>query len=132
MRTLSAWLNKNAGAWLNKRAASIAYAIEGLAFLFKTQANVKIHVTAIFIVLLLGVMTDLSGMEWCVIVIAIILVLSVEAVNTSIEVLADKVSPEQHPLIKHCKDTAAAAVLITAVGAIILAIIVFLPHWLAH
>jgi diacylglycerol kinase (ATP) len=54
-------------------------------------------------------------------------VLSAEAVNTAVEALADKLSPEPDPLIKRAKDVAAGAVLIVAIAALIIGIIIFLP-----
>jgi len=45
-----------------------------------------------------------------------------------LEFLADVVSPEFHPLIRHAKDVAAAAVLISAVGAVVVGLLVFGPR----
>lgn len=46
-------------------------------------------------------------------------------VNTAIESVVDQVSGEYHPLAKIAKDTAAAAVLLTALHAIIIGLLVF-------
>ena len=56
------------------------------------------------------------------------MVLSLEAMNTAIEYLTDLVSPGIHPLAGKAKDVAAAAVLIAAIGAIVVAGIIFLPR----
>ena len=50
-----------------------------------------------------------------------------EAMNTAIEQLVDLVSPEYRKQAGVVKDVAAAAVLITAVTAVIIGIILFLP-----
>ncbi|GHU80698.1 hypothetical protein FACS1894145_7330 [Bacteroidia bacterium] len=62
-----------------------------------------------------------------IIVIVSGLVFAAEAMNTSIEILADVVSPERHPQIKLVKDIAAGAVLLTTIAAVVVGFIVFLP-----
>jgi diacylglycerol kinase (ATP) len=51
-----------------------------------------------------------------------------EALNTSIEFVVDLLSPELHPLAAKAKDVAAGAVLIAAIGSLIVAFLVFGPH----
>lgn len=51
-----------------------------------------------------------------------------EAVNTSLERLADAVTLEHHPLIGLSKDVASAAVLIISVTALLTGLVVFGPH----
>lgn len=65
------------------------------------------------------------------VIAAIIAVIAAEAFNTAIELLADRISTERDPLIGRAKDMAAAAVLITAIGAVTIGIIVFGPPLLA-
>jgi diacylglycerol kinase (ATP) len=62
-----------------------------------------------------------------VLVLAVALVLSLEALNTALEAVVDLVSPQMHPLAKQAKDTAAGAVLIGAIGAAIGGCIIFVP-----
>jgi diacylglycerol kinase len=47
--------------------------------------------------------------------------------NTAIEKLCDFVSPEKHDAIKAVKDISVAAVLTSAVIAVIVGVIIFLP-----
>jgi diacylglycerol kinase (ATP) len=51
-----------------------------------------------------------------------------EALNTAFEFLADVASPEFHPLVQHSKDVAAGAVLIAAIGSVVIGILVLGPH----
>ena len=71
---------------------------------------------------------QITRQEWLALVLAMTLVLALEAVNTAIEYLTDLVSPEYHPLAGKAKDVAAAAVLIAAIGAVVVGAIVFLPR----
>jgi len=65
--------------------------------------------------------------EWCDLTIAVVLVWVAETFNTGLEVLSNAVTPERHPVVKIAKDVAAAAVLIAALGAVVVGCILFLP-----
>lgn len=71
----------------------------------------------------------LSRAEWLWIIVAITLVWCAEAFNTALEQLADALHPENHPGIGRAKDVAAAAVLTAAVGAAVIGMLVFVPHF---
>ena len=106
---------------------SFKYAIEGFISSFKTERNMKIHVLATIIVIALGIYFKISVTEWCIIAIAIALVISAELFNTAIETLVDMVSPEKNPKAKLAKDISAAAVLATAIGVAVAGGIIFVP-----
>src|SRR5258708_5900084 len=107
---------------------SFGYAFEGLATLFRTQPNFRIHLVAAVFALVLGVVLRLSLPEMALLVLTVGLVLVVEALNTCLETLCDLVSPTFHPLIKKSKDVSAAAVLISAIAAVGVAALLFLPR----
>jgi diacylglycerol kinase (ATP) len=109
-------------------ARSFGYAFEGVATIVRTQPNFWIHVCAACAALVLGVVLRLSPVEFAVIVLSITLVLVVESVNTGIETMCDLISPGHHPLVKRAKDVSAAAVLISAAGAVCVALFLFGPR----
>jgi diacylglycerol kinase (ATP) len=111
------------------RVKSFAYALQGVACLVRTQPNARLHLLAAVLVCVVGWYVGLSGVEWLWIIVAITLVWSAEAFNTAIEQLADALHPEQHPGIGRAKDVAAAAVLITAAGAAVIGMLVFVPYF---
>jgi diacylglycerol kinase (ATP) len=78
-----------------------------------------------------GVLLGLSVVEWAVFAAMVVLVLAAEMVNTMIESLVDLVTQEYHPLAKVAKDVAAGIVLLTAIGSIVVALLIFLPKLLA-
>lgn len=119
------------GFSLRARLKSFRYAWRGLAVLIKTQHNSRIHLLATTVVMITGFVLRLAADQWCLLILAMALVWTTEAVNTAIELLADVVSPEHHPAIGRCKDVAACAVLISAAAAAAIGAIVFLPA-LAH
>lgn len=101
---------------------------------FATQANARIHAVATVLVVGAGFFFGLTRLEWALVVAAIALVWTAEAINTAIESAIDLVSPAQHPLAGRAKDAAAGAVLAAAIGAAIVGVCVFGPRiaaWLA-
>jgi diacylglycerol kinase (ATP) len=107
---------------------SFGFAFAGLATLVRTQPNFRIHVVAACAALGLGILVRLSVSELALIVLTAGLVLAIEAVNTCLETLCDLVSPTYHPLVKKAKDVGAAAVLISALTAVGVAALLFLPR----
>lgn len=112
---------------IRRRIDSFRFAFQGLADLFRTQTNARIHLAAALLVLFLGVWLEVSRLEWLALTLSITLVLALEAVNTALEYLTDLVSPGQHPLAGKAKDVAAAAVLVAALGAAAVGGLIFLP-----
>lgn len=112
---------------LQKRVSSFRFAIKGLADLFKTQPNARVHLAATVLVLGAGIYFHISRTEWAALALCVAMVVSMEAMNTAIEHVVDLVSPDFHPLAGRAKDVAAAAVLLAAMGAVAVGGIVFLP-----
>ena len=116
---------------LSGRLRSFKYAFAGIAVMLKTQHNAWIHLVATVCTVVCGVYLGFSTAEWCWIVLAILAVWTAEALNTAFEFLADVASPEFHPLVKKSKDVAAGAVLISAIGAVVIGALIVVPHILA-
>ncbi|MFQ5651937.1 MAG: diacylglycerol kinase family protein [bacterium] len=107
---------------------SFAFAFSGVLTLVQSQANARIHLFFTVAVPLAGYYCGLTRIEWCLLVVAIILVWATEALNTAVEHLADASSPQPHPLVGKAKDLAAGAVLIAAVGSVIIGLLIFGPR----
>lgn len=118
---------KNDGFTLRKRLRSFKFAGNGIRLLITREHNAWIHCFAAVCVIIAGCWLGLSSTEWIAVVFAIAMVLAAEAVNSSIEALADLVSPGYNEAIKRTKDLAAGAVLILAIGAAIVGLIIFVP-----
>ncbi len=112
-------------SWIGKFAA----AFSGLSHAFRTQSSLRAHCGCGLVVVVLACVTGLSSVEWAALLLAIGLVSGLELVNTSIEALVDRVSPEHSELARVAKDTAAGAVLVGALTAMAVGACVFLPHW---
>lgn len=111
----------------HKRLQSFRFAFDGIASFFKTQHNAIIHLFATVFAFAAAVFFDLSLMEWIVIILTCGLVWAAELFNTAIEAIMDHISRQQHPHIGYIKDVSAAAVLVTALAAISIGGIIFLP-----
>ncbi len=103
------------------------YAWDGIVAVFKSETNMKVHVSIAIAVIILGFLFRISQMEWLAILICIGLVFSSEIFNTAFETLVNKVSPEQDPLAGKTKDIAAGAVLVNAIISVVVGVIIFLP-----
>lgn len=99
-------------SFIRTRIRSFGYAFRGIATLFTSQVHARIHALAIVVICAQGLWVGIERWQWCALVGCMALVLSLEAMNTAIEFLADKVSPEHDPLIGKAKDVAAGAVLL--------------------
>jgi len=113
---------------LASRLESFRCAFRGVRTLLASQHNARIHLLATVCACGLGLLIGISRLEWVAIATAIVMVWMAEALNTAFEFLCDVVSPEFHPLVQKGKDVAAAAVLLSAAGAVIIGLLVFVPH----
>jgi diacylglycerol kinase (ATP) len=111
------------------RLRSFRYAFRGIRVMMVTQHNAWIHAAISIAVVVAGFVSALRRLEWCAIVLAMMAVWTAEALNTALEFLCDLTSAEFHPLIEKAKDVAAAAVLISAIGAVVVGLLVFGPHF---
>ncbi len=93
----------------------------------RTQPNTWIHVSATAAVLLLGVLLRLPALHLAVLILTIGAVWTAELVNTAVETLVDLASPDHHPLAKISKDTAAAAVLASAIVSVLVGLLILGP-----
>lgn len=110
---------------------SFAHAWNGMIYAFQTQRNARVHVAIALAALTLGVALHLSAVEFAVIILAIVAVIGAELINTVAEAIVDLVTDEYHPLAKVAKDVGAGAVLWSAIGAVVVGIVIFGPHLLA-
>ena len=120
----------NAPSQLSVRGKLLAfgYAVQGVAYMLRTQGNAWIQITITLVVTAAGFWFRLSVAEWCAVVLAIAAVWIAEALNTAIEAVTDLASPGRHELAGRAKDVAAGAVLVSIAAAAIVGLIVFGPR----
>ncbi|NCP47039.1 hypothetical protein AUJ42_00865 [Candidatus Collierbacteria bacterium CG1_02_44_10] len=106
---------------------SFAHAIDGFVHNVKTQPNFRFHLLATICAVLLGIYLSISYFEWLTLVFTVNMVLVAEMVNTSIESMVDLITLERREDARIAKDVSAAMVLISAVMAIIVGSLIFIP-----
>ena len=116
---------------MHRLLASFGFALTGLRYAFRTQANFRIHIAISLAVMAIGLGVQPEPIEWAVLIVTMMIVLAVELINTALEATLDRVSVEQHPLAKVAKDTAAGAVLVSAIGAVVVGLLILGPRLLA-
>lgn len=117
------WINGKGKKLIN----SFKYAIQGLGAAIKTEQNMKIHIVAMILVVVVGIILKISKLDWIICIILFGLVISAELTNTAIETVVDIASPEINPKAKLAKDIAASSVLVLAIVAVIVGLIIFIP-----
>lgn len=108
---------------------SFRNAFKGIKIPIQEERNLKIHLLMSFVVVIFGLYYHITSTEWLAILLCIGAVVSLELMNYAIERTVDLFCQDQfHPLAKKAKDTAAGAVLVAAIIAVIIGLIVFIPY----
>ncbi|MBP7831399.1 MAG: diacylglycerol kinase family protein [Candidatus Pacebacteria bacterium] len=117
------------GFYPRSRLKSMSNAWRGIKIMFRGQYNIWIHTMILGLVVMAGIYFSITLLEWIFIIFAAGMVFAAEAFNTAIEIDMNLTSPEFHPHARDTKDVAAGAVLITAIVALLVGIIIFLPRF---
>ena len=104
---------------------SFGYAGRGIFACAARERNFRIHICAAVTVAIFAALYGATRIEAAILALVIALVMGLEAVNTAVEDAADLVSSERSELVRLAKDAAAGAVLIAAVGSVVVAVFVF-------
>ncbi|AMS26686.1 DeoR faimly transcriptional regulator [Bacteroidetes bacterium UKL13-3] len=112
---------------ISRLIKSFDYAIKGILAATRTEQNLQIHLWAVAVVSIAGVVFNISEMEWIILLTCFGVVLSAELFNSAIEKLVDLVSPEFNIKAGLIKDIAAGAVLVLVITAAIIGCLIFIP-----
>ena len=99
-------------------ARSFGYALQGLWYTITHERNMRVHIVAAIYVLLFSTFYEFNDLERVVLCAVICFVIIAELFNTAIEALVNLISPQYDNYAKIAKDTAAAAVFVTAAFAV--------------
>lgn len=105
---------------------SFKNAFVGILSAVKSERHMRVHIVSAAYVLWFSSFYSFTKTEYGVILAVIALVISSEMFNTAIEDAVDLASPSYHKKAKRAKDTAAGAVLISAIIAAIIGIMFFI------
>ena len=107
---------------------SIKYSIQGLVHGYKNEQSLWLHGISSILAIILGIILNISFNQWAIILIALVVVLAVELLNTAIEATVDLVTKEIRPLAKVAKDSASAAAFVSSIVATIICLFIFIPY----
>jgi len=110
---------------LRERIRSFRFAFQGIVSVIRTQHNFRIQLTAFVMVIAAGFLFRITLPEWCIILLVSALVLSLEIINTAMELMVDLISPEFQEKAGLIKDLSAAAVLVASIIAVITGLVIF-------
>lgn len=114
--------------WGNKNFfQSLKNALSGIKFVWQYGNNIKIQVVFGVLAIIIGIILNLSKIEFLILILTIFTVLICEVFNTAIEKLVDLYTLEYNEIAKIVKDVAAGAVTLSSIMSIIIGIILFLP-----
>ena len=96
---------------------ALGYSRDGLAAAWKHEAAFREEVLLLLVAVPLALYFGQDGMARALLIGSILLVLIVEILNSGLEAIVDKASPEKNELAKRAKDMGSAAVLLALINA---------------
>ncbi len=115
---------------LRRLLISFRDASRGLRAVLRSEQNFRIQVFIGVIALFLAAVLPLKAWEVVLLILLIMFVLVMELLNTAFEYVSDLIKPRLNHYVYMLKDIMAAAVLLTSLGALIIGLIIFIPHFI--
>lgn len=113
---------------LKRFIKSFKFSYDGIKYAFYNEQNIFVMILASIITIILAIIFDITYTERLIIILLMGMVMALELVNTAIEAIVNKVSPEENIYAKVAKDCASGAVGLMSVIAVIIGIMIFLPR----
>jgi diacylglycerol kinase (ATP) len=108
------------------------HAFSGLMWVTPRTPSLRLGIVVVILLAAGGFLLRFTSVEIALLVLVGALLLAVETLNTSIEMLCDYVQPKHDPKIGKIKDVAAGATGVTEIGGAIAVAILLWPHvWAA-
>lgn len=108
--------------------SSLEFALSGIVTAVKRERNMRKHLLSAAGVIVAGLVFQVSMIDWLFLLLAVMLVIVGELLNSAIEEVVDLAANYQfHMRAKRAKDMAAGAVLLLSGFAVIVGCFVFIP-----
>lgn len=108
--------------------SSIGCAWEGLSYALRSQRNLRFHVAAGVTAVVAGVAMEFTRFELALVVLTVCVVILAEMLNTALEFALNLLEARDHPVVRAAKDIAAGGVLAAVAGALLVALLLFVPR----
>ena len=102
---------------LRRLINALGYSRDGIAAAWRNEAAFRQEILLAAIALPLAFYLGKTGVERALMIASIVLILIVEILNSAVEAVVDKASPEKSELAKRAKDMGSAAVLLSLINA---------------
>lgn len=96
---------------------ALGYSRDGLIAAWQNEAAFRQEILIAAVAVPLAFYLGSSGVDRALMLGSVILILIVEILNSGLEAVVDKASPEKHELAKRAKDMGSAAVLLSLLNA---------------
>lgn len=110
---------------------SAYHAFSGLLWVAPRTPSLLLGVACVVVLAVAGIVLRFSSVEIALLILVGTVLLAVETLNTSLEMLCDRVEPQRDPAIGKIKDVAAGATGVTEIGGFI-AVAILLWHHVAE
>lgn len=107
---------------------ALVWSIQGLATAFRVESSFRLEVYLLLALGPLGLWLGSNPLERALLVGCLLLVLSAELLNSALEAIVDKVSPEFHEFAGRAKDMGSAAVFVLMVNVVLCWALVLWPR----
>ena len=109
-------------------AKSFSYAAKGFVRVVREEQNFRVELVAAAAVIVLMFVFDMKPAERSILVLAIILVLVLELMNSIFERMVDLLKPRIHHYVEDIKDIMAGTVLVASLGSVFIGLLLFWPY----
>ena len=111
-----------------KLLKSFTYAFYGINYALNSDQNLIIHLIVAMFVFAAGIILQVAPIEMAILGLTVLVVITAEMINTALEKTVDLITREHRIEAKIAKDISSGMVLISAIGAVIIGLVIFIPH----
>jgi len=111
-----------------KLLKSFTYAFYGINYALNSDQNLIIHLIVAMFVFAAGIILQVAPIEMAILGFTELVVITAEMINTALEKTVDLITREHRIEAKIAKDISSGMVLISAIGAVIIGLVIFIPH----
>jgi diacylglycerol kinase len=100
-------------------------ALRGIKRAARSEVSFFVHFFFTALVIAAGIVLEVSRVEWCLLILAIGLVLVAETLNTSLEWIVRGLTEEYRSELRDALDMGSGAVLLAALTAVVVGLVIF-------
>jgi len=108
---------------------ALIWSMQGLSTAFRVESSFRLEVYLLLVLGPLGLWLGGDAVERALLAGSLLLVLAAELLNSALEAVVDRVSPEFHEFAGRAKDMGSAAVFVLMVNVVLCWALVLWPRW---